>query len=262
MRAIIHPKAGKITLVQFNADGTLSLTDASKYIGANGTVQTIKTSIDVKSSELPDGNSDWPMGVYDTGRDGSIEVTMSSFQPKIYAALMGVTTTAETNQKMWAAEEEQTIPATAAYTVDLEHAVAAGGTIVVLDQSGSPLVSVASGPAANQFTVSSATLTFNSADANKAIFCTYEFTAPTSEKLYLPTSGVRPALHAIISTEATSDDQITTYDANIIVDKAKASGAMSPPPLQREPQPWTFTLKVLKPRGGFNPVYWRYAQRA
>ncbi len=148
MRAVIYPKAGKIALVQFNADGTLSLTDASKFIGANGTVQKIETTIDVKSSELLDGNSDWPMGVYDTGRDGTIKVTMSSYQPAIYAALMGQTVTKETAEKMWAAEEEHTIPAASAFTVELENAVAAGGTIVVLDNSGSPFVSSGSGPAA------------------------------------------------------------------------------------------------------------------
>lgn len=258
MRSVIYPKAGKIALVKYNSDGTLSITDNTKWVGANGVVQSIKTTVDIKSSELPDGNSDFPMGVYDTGKDGTIEVTMSSFQPALYAALLGQTVTKETTQNMWSAEEKYTIPSSAPYTVTLENSVVAGGTIVVLDNTGSPFASVSSDPAASQYTVSGATLTFNAADAAKEVFCTYELATMTSEKTVLPASGVRPVLHCIITTKAANEDETSEFLANIIVDKAKSFGAMSPPPQQREPAAWTFSLKVLKPRAGYNPVYWRF----
>jgi len=258
LRPVIFPKAGKIVLCQFQSDGTLDLTDASKWIGSNGTVEKMETSVDIQSTELPDGNSDWAMGVYDTKRDGTVKVTMSSYQSKIYAALMGETIDAESAEKMWSADEEKTIPAASAFEVTLDHDVASGGTIIVLNNDGSPLVSASSGPAADEYTVSGDTLTFNSVDANKAIFVTYEYATVTSELLALPSSGRRPAVHCIISSLATSDDEITEFPLNIVIDKAKASGAMSPPPLQRQPAPWSFDLKVLKPRGGYNPIYWRY----
>lgn len=262
MRPIIYPRAGKIAFVRFGSDGALDLTDPSKFIGANGTVQMITPSVEIATTDLADGNADFPMGVYDTQKNGTVQVTMSSFQPKLYAALMGTETQEETNQNMWAAEEEHTVPDSGSFTVTLEHEVAAGGTIVVLNNDGSPFVSTDSGPATGQFTVSADTLTFNSTDAGTQVFVTYEHQAATSERIYLPTVGSRPVLHAIISTIATSEDETQEFDANIIIDKCKATGALSPPPQQREPQPWNFTLRILKPRGGYNPIYWRFAPRA
>lgn len=262
MKPVIFPKAGKIALVRYGADGALDLSNPANFIGANGKVQSITPSVEINTSELADGNSDWPMGVYDTGKSGTIQVTMSSFQPNLYAALMGTAIEKESNQKMWAAEEEKTIPSSGSFVVELDHEVAAGGTIVVLNNEGSPFVSVDSGPAAGEFTVSGNQLTFNSVDAGKEIFVTYEHIVTSSEKLYLPSSGSRPVLHAIISTIATNEDETQQFDANIIIDKCKATGAIAPPPQQREPQPWNFTLRVLKPRSGYNPVYWRYAPRA
>jgi hypothetical protein len=262
LRPVIYPRAGKITLVRYGSNGALDLTDPANFIGANGTVQMITPSVEIATTDLADGNSDFPMGVYDTGKNGTLQVTMSSFQQNLYAALMGTEKVDETNQNMWAAEEEKTVPDSTPFTVKLDHEVAAGGTIVVLNNDGSPLVSTDSSPASGEFTVSSDTLTFNSADAGLAVFVTYEHQAATSERIYLPTVGSRPVLHAIISTIATSEDETQTFDANIIVDKCKATGAMAPPPQQKEPQPWNFTLRILKPRGGYNPIYWRHAPRA
>jgi hypothetical protein len=256
---LVYLEAGKIVLVRYQADGTLDLTDASKFIGGGNTVESIKSSIEIPTSELADGNSDFPMGIYDTGKDGTIEVKLSGYSTVLHAALMGVDIESEASKNMWAAEEPHSVPASGAYTYDLDNMVATGGTIVVLDNTGSPFVSVASGPAAGQFTVSGATVTHNSVDAGKEVFVTYEHTALTSERLALPTTrGSRPSLCAIISTNAKSDDETQTFPVNIIVDKCKSSGALSPPPYQKTPEGWTVTLKVLKPRAGYNPVYYRY----
>jgi hypothetical protein len=256
---LVHLEAGKIVLVRYQADGTLDLTDASKFIGGGNTVETIKSSIEIPTSELPDGNSDFPMGIYDTGKDGTIEVKLSGYSTVLHAALMGVDIAAEASQNMWAAEEGHTIPASAAYTYDLENAVATGGTIVILDNTGSPLVSTGGALSAGKFSVSGATITHHQDDAGKEVYVTYEHTVTTSEKLALPTArGSRPALHAIISTIARSEDEVQTFPVNIIVDKCKSSGALSPPPYQKTPEGWTINLKVLKPRAGQSPVYYRY----
>lgn len=256
---LVYMEAGRLMLVRYQADGTLNLANAASFVGGGNTIESIKSSIEIPTSELPDGNSDFPMGIYDTGKDGSIEVKMSGYSAVIHSALMGVDLEDELTQNMWAAEEPHSVPASGAYTYDLSNAVATGGTIVVLDNTGSPFVSVASGPAVGQFTVSSATITHNSVDAGKEVFVTYEHTAATSVKLGLPTSrGSRPALHAIISTLALTGDGNSEVPVNIIVDKCKSSGALTPPPQQKTPEGWTFTLKVLKPRAGYNPVYYRY----
>ena len=41
--------------------------------------------------------------------------------------------------------------------------------------------------------------------------------------------------------------KLIVYDANIIIDKCKAIGDINQPTQQRRPQPWSFTLRVLKP---------------
>lgn len=256
---LVHLEAGKIVLVRYQADGTLDLTDASKFIGGGNTVESIKSSIEIPTSELADGNSDFPMGIYDTGKDGTVEAKLSGYSTVLHAALMGVDIESEASQNMWAAEEPHSVPASGVYTYDLSNTVATGGTIVVLGNTGSPFVSVASGPAVGEFSVSGATITHNSVDAGKEVFVTYEHTALTSERLALPTTrGSRPALCAIISTMARSDDETQTFPVNIVVDKCKSTGALAPPTYQKTPEGWTVTLKVLKPRAGYNPVYYRY----
>jgi len=256
---LVFLEAGKIALVRYKSDGTLDLTDASKFVGGGNTVESIKSTIDIKTSELPDGNADFPMGIYDNGKDGTIEVKMSGYGTNIYSALMGVDKESEASQLMWAAEEGHSVPASSTFTYDLDNIVATGGTIVVLDNAGSPFVSVSGAPAASQFTVSSKTITHNSADASKEVYVTYEHTALTSERIALPaTAGSRPALYAIITTIARSNDEIQQFPVNIIVDKCKSSGALSPPTQKKSPEGWTFSLKVLKPRAGYNPVYYRY----
>lgn len=256
---LVFLQAGKIALVRYASTGLLDLTDASKFIGGGNTVESIKSSIEVKTEELPDGNADFPMGIYDLGRDGTIEVKMSGYSALLHSALLGVDIESEASQNMWAAEEGHSVPASGAYTYDLDNDVAAGGTIVILDNTGSPFVSASSGPAAGQFTVSGNTITHNSADASKEVYVTYEHQAATSEKIALPSSvGSRPALHAIISTIARSEDEVVDYAANIIVDKCKVTGNVSPPTNKRGAEGWSFNLKVLKPRAGYNPLYYRY----
>jgi len=258
LRPIVFNKAGNITLVKYNANGTLSLTDASKYIAANGVIESIKPDIETTSTELPDGNSDWPMGDYDSGKKGNIDVSLSSFQPNLYAALMGVSKVAETTENMWVSNEPGTIPESSAFVVSLENAVAAGGVIVVADNTGSPFVSAASGPTAGQYTVSGADLTFNSADASKQVFATYQYASATSESVSLPDFSTRPKLYAIISGKAITEDEAATIPFNVIVDACKLAGKLTPPSQERAAKPWNFSLKVMKPRSGYKAVDFRY----
>ena len=261
MKAIIYPKAGKIALAKYNPDGTISYTP-DKMVLCNGTVQSIAANVNIATTELADGNADFPMGVYDTGKSGQIVVTMSSFQPALYAALMGSAVEELADSDLWSVEEELSIPTSSPYSAPLQHTPKATGAIVLVDADASPFVKVSNSPAKGQFAVSNDVATFNSADAGKNVFITYEWVADEAIKLGLPVVGARPVVQAIISTEVTDEEEINVYDANIIVDKCKATGDINQPTQQREPQSWSFTLGVLKPRPGYNPVYWKYALRS
>lgn len=256
MKPIIYPEAGKLVLVNYKPDGSLEV-GADTLIGAIGTVQSIATSITFNTSELADGNSNWPMGVYDTGQAGQVEVTMSSFQPKLYAALIGSDLTKRASDVLWAADEGHTIPEESPYRVTLAHEV--NDSIVVLDEEGSPMVSTSSTPAKGSYTVSADTLTFNSADAGRAVFVTYDWTAEDVETLAMPETVRRPAMHAILSGIVTDEDEVRRYAFEARLDKVKATGDIAPPPQQREPQPWSFTLQILKPRPGRDAVSLKYS---
>ncbi len=258
MQSIIYPSAGRIVFRKYAATGVLS----NNFITNNGTVESIATNVNIATTQLADGNSDFPMGVYDTGKSGQIVVTMSSFQPELYAALMGSQLETIVEDDLWAADQEISVPESSPYIVTLPHTLKTDGIVIVVDKSGSPFVSVATSPAQGEYLASGSTVEFNSVDAGRVLFITYEWTGNNVNKFGLPAVGIRPVMQAIISTVATDEDQVNEYDANIIVDKCKATGDINQPTQQREPQNWSFTLQVLKPRPGYNPVYWKYALRS
>jgi hypothetical protein len=189
-------------------------TDGCQHHYGGRNRQKIESSINIKTTELPDGNSDWAMGEYDVGKSGEIKVTLSSYQPAIYARLVGSTAVDVTSEDFWAVEEEQTIPSSGTYAVVLNNTIKTGGTIVIADAAGSPFVSTGSGPASGQFTVAGASVTFNSADAGKEVLVTYQWVAPTATKVELPDASTRPQLYCVVSGEATDEDETTTYSAD------------------------------------------------
>lgn len=258
MRAIVFNKAGKIALTKY-VNGALTH-DAANMSIRNGTVQSIQDTASYNTTDLADGNSDWPMGSYDTGISGQVVVTMASYHAKLHAFLLGVDIANLTNQAMRENDEELLIPSASPFTATLEHAPAALMVPVLVNEEASPFVKVSATPAVGQFSVSASTVTFNSADAGKNVFITYDWTATTAESVGLPKIATRPTLYAVISGSAVSEDESTEYDANIIIDKCKVVGDINPPEKGREPKAWSFTLKVLKPRGSNKAVDTIYAQ--
>jgi hypothetical protein len=259
VKNIIYPKAGKIVLVKYNTDGSLAVSGTS-LVGNTGVIEKIESKIEIKTQELADGNSDYPMGVYDVGSDGSVTVSLSEFNPALYAALSGASfDDALASSQMWSADEEHSVGEAVANKVTLKNTPATLGSMVVIGDDSSPLVKVSSNPVSGQYSVSGTEMTFSASDNGKPVFVTYDWTASTASKIALPESISRPVYQAIISTEATDRDQVKKYAANIVIDKCKSTGGISQPPQQRTPQGWNFTLKVMKPRSGYNPVYWKYA---
>ncbi|MGB9791513.1 MAG: hypothetical protein ACPLTR_02915 [Thermacetogeniaceae bacterium] len=261
MRPIIFKEPGKIVLVPYNADGTLSFT-SDKVVTNVGKLVSIAPSVTINTSTLTDGNSDWQM-VFDTGRTGQITVTMATFQPKLYAALMGTSVVESASATMWAADEGYTIPTVAPYEVTLAHTPTTDGTLIVVGEDGTTFTKVATAPAAaGEFSITGNKLTFYSGDAGKAIYVTYEWSATSATTFGLPERGSRPALYVVISGLVYSDDEAAVYDTNIIIDKCKASGDIAQPTMQKEPQNWNFTLQVLQPRPGNKAVDYKFALRA
>lgn len=259
MQPVIYLQAGRIALVRYAADGSLTIGPDS-LIAGNGTVQMIQPTFNIPTTELADGNSDWPLGVYDTGKSGTLQVTMSSYQPNLFAALIGSDYGAAgaDDKVMMAVEEPHSVMDDGGgFGITLAHEVA--DTIVVVDTSGSPFVSVASGPAEGEYSVADDKLTFNSADEGKEVFVTYNYEPDSVTRLGLKAVGSRPTLHAVISGKVSNEAETQEIDYSLVIDRCKATGDLNPPPQQREPQPWSFTLQVLRPRLGRQAVDIKYA---
>lgn len=255
--------AGKIILFKFNPDGTLTKTTANAAMN-NGTVASIERGRSIETKELPDGNSQYPMAVRDIKVNETLKVNMSSFQPTLYGLLSAEEITEEQNATMSLVEVEKAIPEEEPYTVTLDPAYDGKGMLLIVGTDSTPFSKVdpAAGPTgAGEFAVSTENpgeLIFNAADAGKSIYISYDYETSEVASSALPETIKRPALHAIISSDVTDEDEINTYRYNIIIDRCKAVGELKPPDQKPDADGWSFTLQVLKPRGGHKPVETRY----
>lgn len=249
MEAIFFPKGGHIVLRKFTGSAL------GNPVNSVARVQSVAPGVTQNSSEIPDGNSDWAFK-FDTTKAGNVVVTMVNFCPDLYAALVG-DTPAVGSADMWAAHE-YLIGDGGTYTTTVPHTPKGGGQFIVLGADGSPYVS---GSGTGKYTLAGSTLTFASADDGKPVVIRYEHTASGATTAGLAASGVRPMLQAVVMGEATDDDG-ATYDANIVIDRCKATGEIALPTWQKEPATWQFTLDVQKPRGSTRAVKATFKKRA
>lgn len=263
MQPIYFSKAGKLMFTKY-VNGVPVRSAINSYF-RNGAVQSIVPNINIKTTSLPDGNSDWDAAEPDTGKEGTITVNLSFMPVELYAWLMGTTVEDLTSTPMPVIDEEIVIPSASPFAVTLTHTPDAARTIILVDADASAwakTANISAVPTATQYTISAVAATFNSADAGKSVFITYDFTAQTAQSFGLPKSGSRPAMECVISGEATGEDESSFFDVAIIVDKCKSTGNVNPPELGREPKPQSITLKVLKPRGNNKAVDFKFAPRA
>jgi len=258
MRPIIFNKAGKLSLTKY-VEGMLEHIPKNMCV-RNGVVQSIQDTSTFNTVDMPDGNSDWPMGVYDTGVSSQILVTMSSYVAELHAYLLGVSVEDLQSTNMRINDEEILVPDVSPYSVKLKHAPNDNMTPILVNEDGSPFVKVSSSPEMGQFAVSTNVALFNISNAGENVYVTYDWTSDMAKSFGLPKTANRPTMYAVVSGEAMSEDESSLYDTNTIIDKCKATGDISPPQKGREPQPWSFTLRVLKPRGNNKAVDFKYAR--
>jgi len=237
----------------FNADGTLSKT-AEKAVTNPGTVASIERTNSIEEKELPDGNSQYPMTVRGIKTNDRIRINFSSFQPQLYALLAGETIEEKQDATMSIVEEKKTIDAEKS-TIELDPAYDGTGMLLVTGIDSTPFAKVDAAVKVGEFSVSADTLTFNSADAGKEVFLSYDYTATSAVVSSASTKPKRPAVHMIIGSEvATQPNDRTAYRSNIVVDRCKAVGDLKPPDQKPDTDGWSIEVQVLEPRGGFPPI--------
>jgi hypothetical protein len=263
MQPIYFSKAGKFKLRKYK-NGVPSTDPADCYF-RNGAIQSIVPSVNVKTTSIADGNSDWDAAEPDTGKEGTFVVNLGFMPIDLYAWLMGTEVEDLVSTPMPTIDYEIVIPAASPYVVTLPQTPDLTRQIILVDQDASAwakTASISAVPTATQYTISAAAASFNSADAGKPVFITYDWTALTAKSFGLPKSGSRTAMELTVSDEATGEDESTMYDVALIVDKCKATGNINPPEQGREPKPASITFKVLKPRGNNKAVDYKFAPRA
>ena len=240
---LIYKKAGNIELIEYAAG-----IDSTRHL-KNGVVESLTPDVELLTTTLPNGNSNFD-DTFSNGMKGKVVVKLSSFQPVLYAALVNGSVVAGTDiiRKI----EANTIPSASPYTIAL--AKTPTGTPVVHNGDDSPYVS-ASAPTTGQFSVSGASVTFNSADAGQELIIAYDVTPSSSNKMEVAESGSSKSFRMIISGEASlyKDENTTKLDA-ITFDVVKPSGAIAWPERSKTPKGWSFTLDIQKPRAGYKPV--------
>lgn len=243
MPDLVFKKPGYIELVRYS-DNARNL--------KNGVVNSISSSITDKETTLPDGNSSWDL-VFNAGKDGKITVNLSSFQPKLYAALTGGTFTTGVPTTLRRIEE-QSIPDASPHTCTLTQTN--NGNLVIHNEEDSPFVSVASSPATGQYSIAgTSVVTFNSADAGQEVILAYDTVSSTGNKMSIPSEPTSDVFRMIIAGEGAyrKNDGITKLDT-FTFDRVKISGEIASPSREKEPKGWNFTMQVLKPRPGYNAV--------
>lgn len=260
MRPINYKNAGKLMFTKY-VNGALNRSADNSYF-RNGAVQSIAPKITINSTALADGNSDWDASDMDTGKAGALAVTLSFMPPALYAFLMGVSLDSLTNKTFTEVDSEITIPDTAPYSVTLDHVPTGGDILVGQDASAwAKTASISAVPSQGQYTISAAAVTFCSADAGKSVFLTYDWTALTANSFGLPKSGSSSVLQCIISGDAVDEDE-NSYNGNIVIDRCKVTGDITPPEMGKTPKAVTVNLKVLKPRGTNRAVDFIYAPKS
>lgn len=257
-KTLIFPRGGKIAFVPHNSDGTVN---TAGMVVNTGVIESIDFKVNINTSDLPDGNSDFPMGVYDTGREGTLGLKFSSYNPIVEALLIGADyEESKASTQMWSVDYEISVPLASPFDVTLPFTPTTNGAMTIVDVVSSPFIPVASSVASGKYIQNAAVLSFASADAGRPLFVTYDHTEDGVTEFAMKSIGRRPVYQAIIQGTAMDKDETREFDFNLIVDKVKAQGDVSAPVLQRSPQGWGPTLRVLKPRPGYAPVYKRFKE--
>lgn len=261
MRNIIPLKSGHLAYQKYDSTGALDKT----IIPTGLTVQTLEPpNFNVTTQDVPDGNSMYPLAIFETGAESQVSITYSDFSYKVLADMVGGTFTEKGTDTLLTIDEGYTIPSSSPYTVPVDHTIGTDPAPVILGLlDGSAWVKVDNAPSAKQYSVSGSVFTFNSADAGAEVFATYSWQGSSTVKIEMPEEVDIPTVRLLITDEQVPSNKTgKEYDITYYVDKARITGDVRQMTQQSSPGTWTLTWRVLKPRAGQKPWYAVAQQRS
>lgn len=201
--------------------------------------------------EIPDGNSNYPAGIYETGIAYTIGVNFTTLNSATLAFLKN----AEIKTGKGEIKEliQTSIPEVAPFEIEALGKIVGDPTI--LDSESKPFTKAETeGPTTNQFKVVAGEapakdkIVFAEADAGKPITLEYVFESENVESYDEEDNPVNPVVQIEIIHETLSRDKTKRYKNNSIISRAQLTGDIDEN-LAKQHSPTTLNFTAIKPAG-------------
>lgn len=249
---LVVDRVGRVLFVPIKDDYTEDYENAIETVG---TINTITITNTVTKTDISDGNGMFPAGSRITDIAGTVAIEFSTIDEQVWGMATGSGLKENTTDTIIKILEDMKISATG--TIEIPYKYKARGLIKIVGADGTVYEKAAdSGPEAGEFSVGtpsgeSTTITFNAADAGKAV----SITIMIEKSTYYYTLGANtmPNHKIIIDTTYSDLSNKVVRDVNLIISQASLSADLTEN-LQMSPDATkTLTFNMYKPLPGEEP---------
>lgn len=225
-----------------------SLIDEDGNIFATSTLQNAGLDFSSNLVEVRGGRGNSLLATLPNSRDINIKLTDAYFRYDFLATQLGtsIVTGAGT---AWSPQKFYTVGTNSTITLD-ETPLASGSGLQIYDDKGALMTAVASAPTATQYTISTNTVTFNSAMNSKVVDVRgYKYTTDeTAQTITIDNSKFPIGMKAILETIEIDENNSPKYKVQYQFDSAIGTGAFSVNTTsERNANVQEFNFKVVKP---------------
>ena len=244
--------AGRVIFTKFDPlTGALSTDPKDKRI-CTETIDGITRSKSIQTYDIPDGNSNYPAGTYETGVTYNVGINFTTLNTETLAFLQSakITKAAGTIK----AVIQAVIPFETPYEIVALGKIVGDPTILDSESVSFTKATEPATPTAKQFGVVVGTepapdkIVFNEADKGKPITMEYVFNATEVEGYDIEENAIHPAVQIEIIHETLSVDKTKKYLNNSIVNKATLTGNIDEN-LAKQHAATTLNFAAIKPNG-------------
>lgn len=265
----VFRQAGRICLIRHKDDGSNSTDPGDIYTSDRTVVDNVATTFSRTSEDLPDGNSMWAAGSYQTGITANSTPTFNTIDMDLWAFVTGAKKVLLQNIPVPRVSEAYTIePVEGGGRIALGAKLNQVGMFLVREQwSGADYITaegMAFPAAAGQAQVNYETgeIKFHADDVGKTVYITCEIIVEEMVDYKLPEIPKNDTFTLILSGESYDKDETDKLYDRYEVDSCKATGDISAPPRQKMPTGWSMTFSIQKPRPGKDAIAWGVARPA
>ena len=251
---LVVDRVGRVLFVPIKDDYSEDYDNAIETVG---TINTITITNTVTKTDIPDGNGMFPVGSRITEIAGTVAIEFNTIDEQVWGMATGSGLQENTTDSM--IKILDAIKIGVDNTIVLPYKYKANGFIKILGADGTvyeKATDSGSGPEAGEFSIGapsgeSTTITFNAADAGKAV----SITIMIEKSTYYYTLGSNTmANHKIIIDTTYSDvGNKLQRDVNLVISQASLSADLTET-LQKDPTATkTLTFNMYKPLPGEEP---------